>query len=122
MTEFHKIWIEQCEAAEGIRERFGVRDAVRYLVGEKLLHFMQASHQHPEFAQELPLFAASIKRIFTADELQVFFDDLQSGRIPDPAKLMSGDEFAERELDEFETVNEADQILVIENAKRLLFE
>ena len=34
MTEFHKIGIDQCEAAEGIRERFGVLDAARYLVGE----------------------------------------------------------------------------------------
>lgn len=25
MTEFHKVWIDQCEAAEGIREQFGVR-------------------------------------------------------------------------------------------------
>jgi hypothetical protein len=27
MTEFHKIWIEQFDAAEGIKERFGVQDA-----------------------------------------------------------------------------------------------
>lgn len=31
MSEFHKIWIDQCAAAEGIRERFGVNDALRYL-------------------------------------------------------------------------------------------
>ena len=122
MTEFHKIWMEQCESAEGIRERFGARDAVRYLVGEKLVHFMQASHEHPEFAQELPQFAANIKRIFTPEELRDFFDDLQSGRVPDPAKLLSTDEFEDREIDEFETVNEADKILIIENAKRLLLE
>jgi len=35
MIEFHGIWIEQCEAAEGIRERHGVNVAVRYLVGAK---------------------------------------------------------------------------------------
>ena len=52
MTEFHKIWIEQCEAAEGIKERFGAQDAARYLIAEKLLRFMQASHDHPEFAAE----------------------------------------------------------------------
>jgi hypothetical protein len=37
MTEFHKIWIEQCEAAEGIKERFGAQEAARYLIAEKLL-------------------------------------------------------------------------------------
>ncbi len=27
MIEFHKIWIEQCAAAEGIKEQFGAKDA-----------------------------------------------------------------------------------------------
>ena len=40
MTEFHLIWKDQCEVAEGIRERFGSQDATRYLIGEKLLRFM----------------------------------------------------------------------------------
>jgi hypothetical protein len=31
--EFHKIWIEQCEAAGGIRERFGLQNALQYLIG-----------------------------------------------------------------------------------------
>ena len=31
MVEFHKIWIEQCEATEGIRDRYGKEDAIRYL-------------------------------------------------------------------------------------------
>ena len=26
--QFHKIWIEQCEATEGIRERFGLENAL----------------------------------------------------------------------------------------------
>ena len=34
--EFHKIWIEQCEATETIRERFGLQNALDYLIGEKL--------------------------------------------------------------------------------------
>ena len=43
MSEFHKIWTDQCAAAEDIRERFGVNDALRYLVGEKLLLFFSVS-------------------------------------------------------------------------------
>jgi hypothetical protein len=35
--DFHKIWQEQCEATRTIRERFGVENALDYLVGEKLL-------------------------------------------------------------------------------------
>ena len=48
MNDFHKIWIDQCEAAEGIREQFGVQADARYLIGEKLLRFMDASHEHPK--------------------------------------------------------------------------
>ena len=43
MTDFHKIWIEQCEAKIGIREHFGIEKALDYLVGEKLVHFVQVS-------------------------------------------------------------------------------
>lgn len=75
--QFHKIWIDQCEATEGIRERFGLRDALHYLIGEKLFNFVQASESHPEFAAELPLFVAEIRRIFSAAEIQGFLDDLE---------------------------------------------
>jgi hypothetical protein len=34
--QFHKIWIDQCEATEGIREHFGLQNALDYLIGEKL--------------------------------------------------------------------------------------
>ena len=33
MIEFHKIWIEQCEGAREIRERFGTEKAAGYLIG-----------------------------------------------------------------------------------------
>jgi len=120
MTDFHKIWIEQCEAAEGIRERFGLDDAVRYLVGEKLLRFMQVSQDRPDFADELPEFIAEIKRIFAPHEISKVFDDLQARRVANPANAFSSDEFDAGELDEHEVLNDADQILLIENAKRLL--
>ena len=48
--EFHKIWIEQCEATETIRERFGLQNALDYLIGEKLFSFVAAAEQDPEFA------------------------------------------------------------------------
>ncbi len=38
--EFHKIWIDQSAATEGIRERFGLDDALNYLIGEKLFSFL----------------------------------------------------------------------------------
>ena len=38
-----EVWIEQCEAAQTIRARFGLESAFDYLVGEKLLNFAEAA-------------------------------------------------------------------------------
>jgi len=47
MIEFHKVWIEQCEAARDIREAFGLEKAIGYLVGEKLLNFLETAELTP---------------------------------------------------------------------------
>jgi hypothetical protein len=67
--EFHRRWIEQCEAAQRIKQQFGLGNALEYLVGEKLLHFVEAAEHHPEFAQQLPRFIAEIKRVFSFAEV-----------------------------------------------------
>jgi len=48
--EFHKVWMEQCEAAEDIRLRYGLKAAFDYVVAEKLLMFAEAAARRPEFA------------------------------------------------------------------------
>ena len=63
MREFHKIWIDQCEAAGEIREGFGLRKALGYLIGEKLLTFLHAADQDPAFAGEVPSFVAEIREL-----------------------------------------------------------
>jgi hypothetical protein len=67
--EAHKIWIEQCEAAQTIRGRFGLKAAFDYIVGEKLLNFAEASFRHRAFAQELPRFVSEVRRMFTSEEI-----------------------------------------------------
>lgn len=121
MIEFHKIWIEQCDAAEGIRERFGTQDAIRYLIGEKLLRFLEACDDHPDFDDELPSFVAKIKEIFEPHEIAAFFEDADLGRVPDPAKILNGRLPNENDLDEAEVIHDAQKFLSIENAKSLLF-
>jgi hypothetical protein len=73
MDEFSDIWIEQCEAARDIRDAWGARKALGYLVGEKLLNYIRAADSDPSWAAKLPLFAAEIERIFTAEELRAYF-------------------------------------------------
>jgi hypothetical protein len=67
--DLHKIWQEQCEATHAIRERFGVENALDYLVGEKLLNFAKAADQDPEFAAEPPLSNGGVE-IFNPYELR----------------------------------------------------
>src|ERR1700736_6512094 len=66
----HNIWIEQCEAAQTIKARFGLTAAFDYLVGEKLMSFASAASRHPEFARELPRFVSEVRRMFTPEELR----------------------------------------------------
>jgi len=75
--EFHKIWIDQCAAAEDIRQNFGLKNALDYLVGEKLLTFLMASEEDPKVAAEIPAFVHEIRRIFTASEIADYLDQLE---------------------------------------------
>ncbi len=59
----HKIWIEQCEAAQTIKARFGLTAAFDYLVGEKLMSVASAASRYPDFARELPRFVSGVRHI-----------------------------------------------------------
>jgi hypothetical protein len=67
--KLHEIWIEQCEAARTIKDRYGLKAAFDYLVGEKLLNFTEAASEHRAFARELPRFVSEVRRMFTAEEI-----------------------------------------------------
>jgi len=76
-VEFHKIWIDQCAAAEDIRESFGLKNALDYLIGEKLLTFLMTSEDDPKFAAQIPAFVHQIRCIFTASEIGDYLDYLE---------------------------------------------
>ena len=77
---FHKIWVQQCRATRGIKRRFGVKSALDYLIGEKLMNFADAAQGHPEFAAELPRFQAAVWNIFNAYELAGYLSSLKPSR------------------------------------------
>jgi hypothetical protein len=52
-------------AAQRIKERLGLGNALEYLVGEKLMRLVDTAEHNPLFAQELPSFVAEIKRVFS---------------------------------------------------------
>ena len=73
----HQIWIEQCEAAQTIKARYGLTDAFEYLVGEKLMNFANAASRHPDFARELPRFVSEVRRMFTPDEIGAHLQQIE---------------------------------------------
>jgi hypothetical protein len=83
--EFHKIWIDQCAAAEDIRESFGLKNALDYLIGEKLLTFLSASEDDAKFAEEIPAFVDEIRRVFTASEIRDYLDHLERTKFLAPS-------------------------------------
>ncbi len=121
MIEFHKIWIDHCEAARDIREGFGLEKALGYLIGEKLLNFLEASDQHPEFAAELPRFVSEIKEIFEPGEIRAYLDRVR--RVGALGHTASDEAYEELQaagaLDE-DPVEWAEQILRLERTKALL--
>jgi hypothetical protein len=66
---FEKVWIEQCNATNAIKRRFGAKSALDYLIGEKLMMFADAAKDDPNFAKELPRFLAAIWQLFNQYEI-----------------------------------------------------
>jgi hypothetical protein len=121
VTESHKIWIEQCEAACRIRQAFGAEKALGYLIGEKLIDFVRAADGDEHFAEELPTFVAEIKRIFEPWELRAYLEGVR--RVGTLAHTSTDEEYQELQaasVIEEDPAGWAEDILVVERIKELL--
>lgn len=78
--QFHKIWVQQCRATRSIKRRFGVDNALNYLIGEKLMSFADAAERDPQFAAELPRFQAAVWNIFNPYELAGYLSSLKPSK------------------------------------------
>lgn len=123
--EQHKIWIEQCEAARGIEEEFGTQRALDYLVGEKLINFLEAAEDDSDFRAEIPAFVAEIQSIFERWQLAQYLETVRETE-PFGPRLFDGDE--ETEPDEVEGMRREDirqctrDLLLVERAREWLLE
>lgn len=130
--EFHKIWIEQCEAAKGIEDEFGTQQALDYLVGEKFLNFLEAAETDASFRAEIPAFAAEIKTIFEPWQLAQYLETARETKPFDPSLFESrshsllGEEEIEFDADEIEDMRKDDirqctrDLLLVERAREWL--
>jgi hypothetical protein len=90
--KLHEIWIEQCEAARTIKDRYGLKAAFDYLVDEKLLNFAEAASEHRAFAQELPRFVSQVRRMFPAEEIAAQLKRIERERNERDAAIQDEDD------------------------------
>ena len=121
MTDFHKIWIDQCDAARRIQEDFGTEKAIGYLIGEKLVEFVRASDTRPEFATELPQFVLTIKEIFRPAEIREYLESIH--RVGPLAHIGTDEEvemMRDADMLDDDPVLGAEEILIVERIKEKL--
>ena len=73
----HPVWIEQCEAVQAIKARFGLKAAFDYIVGEKLLNFAAAS---------------AVRRMFTQDEIAAHFAQIERAQAEKDVEVVDEDD------------------------------
>ena len=127
---FHKIWIEQCEAAQGIEDVFGTQKALDYLVGEKFLNYLEAAESNADFRTEIPAFVAKIKEIFEPWQLAQYLETARETEPFDPNLFepdpLIGEEEIEFDAEEIEEIRKDDirqctrDLLLVERAREWL--
>ncbi|MCX5685643.1 MAG: hypothetical protein NT049_18450, partial [Planctomycetota bacterium] len=121
--KFHKIWIDQCEAVEGIEADYGTEKAMGYLIGEKLLNFLGVAERKPEWRAEVPQFIARIKATFEPWRIAEFFETPRRLGALGHTADEEGHELLRSQLDESEKVREdARNLMLFEWARELLME
>jgi hypothetical protein len=88
----HQIWIEQCEAAQTIKARYGLTAAFEYLVGEKLMNFANAASRHPDFARELPRFVSEVRHMFTPYEIGAHLEQIERAQSQQDVDVLDEDD------------------------------
>ncbi len=125
MSDFHKIWIEQCDAVRHIEGEFGTQRAMDYLVGEKFVNFLEAAETDPDIQAEIPAFVAEIKKIFEPWQVAAYLETALQTEPFDPALFEDDDETEPEEIEEMrkEDIRRCTRdLLLVERARERLVE
>ena len=119
-NEFIAEW---CDATRGIAERFGVEKAMGYLIGEKLLNFLEVAESDGEWRNAIPVFVDEIKAIFESHQIADFLNTPRRlGPLGHTADDTTHRLFREA-LEESERLREdARNLVLLEWAKEMLLE
>ncbi len=119
----HEIWQEQCEATRTIEDRFGVQNALDYLVGEKFLNFLEVAETDPEFRAEVPAFAAEVKTIFETWRLAEYLETARQTEPFDPSLYDEEDDPEDVEMYRQDDIRRsARDLLLVEQAREWLLD
>jgi hypothetical protein len=122
-TEPHKIWIQQCEAAENIEGEYGIEKALGYLIGEKLLYHLEVAETKPEWRTEIPSFIAKIKEIFEPWQIAQFLETPRRLGALGHTADEEGHKLYRSQLDESENLREDSRNLILfEQSREWLLE
>ena len=121
--EFCKIWVEKSDAARMIEDEFGTDKALRYLIGEKFLDYLEAAEKLPDNRAELPAFVAEIKTIFEPWQLAEYLETARQCEPFDPDLFDVGDDPEDVEMERQDDLRRsARDLLLVERAKGWLLE
>ena len=121
MTPDQRNWRNQCEAAGRIKEQFGTRKALGYLVGEKFHHWVQASVADAALALDLPEYARDVQSIFEESELRDYLGSIRRlGALAHVVTDLQFEELRDAGAVHEDVVTAAEDVLRIERLKSLL--
>ena len=122
-TEPHKVWIQQCEAAQNIEGEYGTEKALGYLIGEKLLNYLGVAETKPKWRAEIPHFIAKIKKIFEPWQIAQFLETPRRLGALGHTADEEGHKLFRSQLDESENLREDSRNLILfEQAREWLLE
>jgi hypothetical protein len=120
-----EVWVDKCEAARGIKVKFGTENALIYLIGEKFLDFLHAAERHKDYQAEIPAFAAEVKDIFEQWEIKDYLERARHREPFDPADYEDDDDMDEEdiEMERQQDIREAARdLLLVEQAREWLLD
>lgn len=117
--EFYEIWADQCEAAEEMRNRYGLLSAMDYLIGTKLFDFVAASEKRLELAAELPHLVEDVRGIFTPKQIDCYLDELECSKYFAPCDSEDDSDFDDYGI-RYDALLGAEEILRFARVKEML--
>jgi hypothetical protein len=121
----NELWTDKCEPARDIKENFGTENALKYLIGEKFLDFLDAAERHKDWQAEVPAFAAEIKDIFEHWEIADYLERARHREPFDPTDYEDDDEVdaEDIEMERKRDIREAARdLMLVEQAREWLLE